>query len=280
MILFPRYYLFEIGDQAWCPEWMRAYIQSYLTRVWNLHIPPFSNAPPAGVAADLILGHIKDPDSFTFVDLCAGAGGPTGTLEHVLNAKLRAEGKSAARFVLTDLHPRVEEWSAISRRRENISFVSEPMDAAKCERVAPTNRKECRIFNLCFHHFDDLLASTILRKATESADSFIIFEFAQRNFTSLLNIPVMLLFPFWYTLCRYRHSPLHLFFTYVIPLLSLLISFDGLVSTMRCRTPEEIRALLDGPDLDLSDWEFRSGHRMLFEPFVHIYYYIGVRKER
>ncbi|RAQ55389.1 hypothetical protein AFGD_007477 [Aspergillus flavus] len=173
MILFPRYYLFEIGDQAWCPEWMRAYIQSYLTRVWNLHIPPFSNAPPAGVAADLILGHIKDPDSFTFVDLCAGAGGPTGTLEHVLNEKLRAEGKSAARFVLTDLHPRVEEWSAISRRRENISFVSEPMDAAKCERVAPTNRKECRIFNLCFHHFDDLLASTILRKATESADSFM-----------------------------------------------------------------------------------------------------------
>lgn len=117
MILFPRYYLFEIGDQAWCPEWMRAYIQSYLTRVWNLHIPPFSNAPPAGVAADLILGHIKDPDSFTFVDLCAGAGGPTGTLEHVLSEKLRAEGKSAARFVLTDLHPRVEEWSAISRRR-------------------------------------------------------------------------------------------------------------------------------------------------------------------
>lgn len=90
----------------------------------------------------------------------------------------------------------------------------------------------------------------------------------------------MLLFPFWYTLCRYRYSPLHLFFTYMIPLLSLLISFDGLVSTMRCRTPEEIRALLDGPDFDLSDWEFRSGHRMLFEPFVHIYYYIGVKKEK
>ncbi|PIG89620.1 hypothetical protein AARAC_008945 [Aspergillus arachidicola] len=173
MILFPRYHLFEIGDQSWCPEWMRAYIQSYLTRVWNLHIPPFSKAPPGGVAADLILEHITDPDSFTFVDLCAGAGGPTGTLEHVLNAKLRAEGKSAARFVLTDLHPRLEEWSAISRRQENISFVAEPMDAAKCERVAPTNRKECRIFNLCFHHFDDLLASTILRKATESADSFM-----------------------------------------------------------------------------------------------------------
>ncbi|KAE8387420.1 hypothetical protein BDV23DRAFT_128085 [Aspergillus alliaceus] len=277
MILFPRYHLFEIGDQPWCPEWMRAYIQLYLTRVWNLHIPPFSKAPPAGVAADVILENIPDPESFTFVDLCAGAGGPSGTLEHVLNAKLRAERKQEARFVLTDLHPRLEEWSAVSRRQENISFISQPTDAARCERLAPKDRKECRVFNLCFHHFDDQHASTILRKATESADSFIIFEFAQRNFTSLLNIPVMLLFPFWYTLCRYKSSPLHLFFTYVIPLLSILIAFDGSVSTARCRTSEEIQTLLRREDLSLSDWEFRSGHRILFKPFVHVYYFIGVR---
>jgi hypothetical protein len=152
---------------------MRAYIQSYLTRVWNLHIPPFSKTSPAGVASDLILENIKDPSSFTFVDLCAGAGGPTETIERVLNAKLQAEGKREAQFVLTDLHPLLEEWAAVSKRQENITFISEPLDATQCERVAPKYRKECRIFNLCFHHFDDPLASTILRKATESADSFM-----------------------------------------------------------------------------------------------------------
>jgi hypothetical protein len=173
MILSPRYHLFEIGDQSWCPEWVRAYIQSYLTEVWNLHIPPFSQTSPAGVAADLIIETLSDVSSYTFVDLCAGAGGPTGTIENILNRKLEAEGKQAARFVLTDLYPRVEEWAVISKRQENVSFISEPLDATRCERIAPRDGKECRIFNLCFHHFDDPLASTILRKAVESADAIM-----------------------------------------------------------------------------------------------------------
>lgn len=106
-----------------------------------------------------------------------------------------------------------------------------------------------------------------------------ICEMAQRNFTSLLNIPVMFLFPYWHTIARYRNSPKHLFFTYVIPLLPLLTVFDGLVSTIRCRTAEEIQDLLHQKDLDLSGWKIKSGHHMLYEPFVHMYYFIAVRNE-
>ncbi|KAJ5538698.1 hypothetical protein N7494_008177 [Penicillium frequentans] len=279
MILFPRWHLFEIGDQSWCPEWMRTYIQSYLTSVWNLHVPPFSKTSPAGVAANLILENLPDASSYTFVELCAGAGGPTGKIETILNTKLQAEGKRPAQFVLTDLYPCVEEWTAISKRQENVSFIAEPVDATSCERIAPRDRKECRIFNLSFHHFDDPLASTTLRKAMESADSFIICEMAQRNFTSLLNIPVMFLYPFWHTLARYRNSPKHLFFTYVIPLLPLLTAFDGLVSTIRCRTGEEIQDLLHHKDLDLSGWKIKNGNHILYEPVVHMYYFIAVRHE-
>lgn len=173
MILSPRYHLFEIGDQPWCPEWVRAYIQSYLTEVWNLHIPPFSKSSPAGVAADLIVETLSNVSSYTFVDLCAGAGGPTGTIENILNRKLETESKQAAQFVLTDLYPRLEEWAMISKRQENVSFIAEPLDATRCERIASRNGKECRIFNLCFHHFDDHPASTILRKAIESADAIM-----------------------------------------------------------------------------------------------------------
>lgn len=110
------------------------------------------------------------------------------------------------------------------------------------------------------------------------ADYSSIFELSQRNFTSLLNIPVMVLFPFLHTITRHWTSPLHLCFTYLVPLLSFVVSFDGLVSTMRCRTPEEIRRLLDQPDLDLSGWEFNSGNRMVFWPFVNIYWYAGVKR--
>ncbi|KAJ5930101.1 hypothetical protein N7466_005594 [Penicillium verhagenii] len=279
MILSPRWHLFEFGDQSWCPEWIRAYIQAYLTRVWNLHLPPLSKTSPAGVAANLILENLRDASSYTFVDSCAGAGGPTSTMESILNNKLQAEGKRAAQFVLTDLHPRLEEWSAISKRQENVSYIPEPRDATRCERIAPRDGKECRVFNLCFHHFDDPLALGVLRNAVESADSFIIFEFAQRNFTSLLNIPVMFLFPFWFTIAKYRNSPLHLFFTYVIPLLPLIVTFDGWVSTLRCRTGQEIQDLVCKQDLDLSGWTLKSGNRMLYEPFVHVYYYIAVKDQ-
>ncbi|PLB47431.1 hypothetical protein P170DRAFT_240868 [Aspergillus steynii IBT 23096] len=278
MILFPRFHLFEIGDQPWCPAWLIAYIQSYLTRVWNLHIPPFSKTSPAGVAADIIIENLPDPSSFTFVDLCSGAGGPSSTIESILHAQSKVQGKRSPRFILTDLHPHLTEWTAVAKRQENVDYVSESVDATKCRRIDPGNRKECRMFNLCFHHFDDEPAKAVLRSAVESGDSFIIFELAQRNFTSLLNIPVMILFPFFHTITRYWKSPLHLYFTYLVPLLSFAVSFDGLISTMRCRTPEEIQTLLHQPDLDISGWEFKSGSRMVFWPFVNIYWYVGVKR--
>ncbi|GIJ85952.1 hypothetical protein Asppvi_004823 [Aspergillus pseudoviridinutans] len=278
MLLSPRFHLFEIGDQPWCPDWVIAYIQSYLTSVWNLHIPPFSRTSPAGTAAEVVTENLSDASSYTFVDCCAGAGGPTSTMERVLNSQLQEQGKRPARFVLTDLHPRIGAWTAIAKKQEHVSFIPEARDATCCGRVA-AGGKECRVFNLCFHHFDDAVATGVLRNAVESADSFIIFEFAQRNFSSLLNIPVMVLYPFFHTLQRYRYSPLHLFFTYVVPLFSVVCSFDGFVSTLRCRTPEELRDLLRQPGLDVSGWEFTSGNRMMVWPFLHIYWFMGVRKQ-
>ncbi|EAW12903.1 uncharacterized protein ACLA_013380 [Aspergillus clavatus NRRL 1] len=278
MILFPRLHLFEIGDQPWCPDWLLAYIQSYLTSVWNFHLPPFTTSSPATTAAALITDTLPNPSSFTYVDLCAGAGGPTATMETVLNARFRARGQPPASFVLTDLHPRPEPWARIAKRQAHVSFVDGPVDATRCGRVA--RGRECRVFNLCFHHFDDVVARRVLRSAVQEGDAFIIFEFAQRNFSSLLNIPVMLLYPFFHTLGHrdYRFSPLHYLFTYLFPLFSVVCSFDGLVSTLRCRTPEELRDLLRQPDLDVSGWEFMAGNRMLAWPFLHIYWYMGVKK--
>jgi hypothetical protein len=172
MLLSPRFHLFEIGDQSWCPDWVIAYIQSYLTSVWNLHLPPFSRTSPAGIAAELVTENLPDASSYTFVDCCAGAGGPTSTMERVLNSRLQEQGKPAARFVLTDLHPRIDAWAAITKKQEHVSFIPEARDATCCGRVAAQG-KECRVFNLCFHHFDDAVAKGVLRSAVESADSFM-----------------------------------------------------------------------------------------------------------
>jgi hypothetical protein len=57
-------------------------------------------------------------------------------------------------------------------RSENISYIKEPVDATKARKLAEKAQKECRIFNLCFHHFDDPDAKTVLRSAVDSADAF------------------------------------------------------------------------------------------------------------
>lgn len=94
-------------------------------------------------------------------------------MEVTLNQKLHSKGQGPVQFILTDLFPAVSAWKAIAKQSDNISYIDEPVDATKALRLAEPGKKECRIFNLCFHHFDDPAAKTVLRSAVESADAFV-----------------------------------------------------------------------------------------------------------
>ncbi|XRM42156.1 hypothetical protein ABZX51_005385 [Aspergillus tubingensis] len=173
MSFLPRLHLFEIADQPWCPHKAIEYAQLCLTHCWNLRLPPVAKAPSAEIACEVLADNFPDLSSFTFVDLGSGAGGPSATFERLLNARLRAQHLPPAHFLLTDLNPHPREWAALTKQQENISYISEPVDASKCGRLVPQNRKECRMFNVAFHHFDDPLAIPMLRSAIESADAFM-----------------------------------------------------------------------------------------------------------
>lgn len=90
--------------------------------------------------------------------------------------------------MLTDLHPHIPDWTEASKRSENLSFISEPVDAAN----APADltgengegKKIFRLYNLAFHHFDDNLGSDILRNTLETADGFgYVIQFLPNPFT-------------------------------------------------------------------------------------------------
>jgi hypothetical protein len=157
-------------------------------------------ASPARLVATTIYQTLSDNvTNYTYVDFCAGAGGPTPFIEKDLNAQLSSRMPSspsttnsksngltprspcttvpspeAVKFVLTDLHPHIPDWTEASKRSENLSFVTEPVDAAN----APSHlngkdgKKIFRLYNLAFHHFDDKLGSDILRNTLETADGF------------------------------------------------------------------------------------------------------------
>jgi hypothetical protein len=122
------------------------------------------------------------------IDFCAGAGGPTPAIEQHLNAGIGASQMpppgevngsaiSPVKFVLTDLYPHIPEWERLSTKSENISFERDSINAANApieliNRWQAEDKKVFRIFNLAFHHFDDMLARVILRDTMQTSHSF------------------------------------------------------------------------------------------------------------
>lgn len=172
VIITPRFHLLELGDQPWCPEWLREYSHLARNQMWKTK-PSGTKDCPAAQVCDLLLQHLPDTEGFTFIDSCAGGGGPIPIMEATLNARLAARKQGPVRFILTDLYPSIDIWEAMAKRSENISYIAEPVDATKAMRLAGEGGKECRVFNLCFHHFDDPAAETVLRSAIQSADAFV-----------------------------------------------------------------------------------------------------------
>ena len=242
---------------------------------------------------------------FTYVDFCAGAGGPTPFIEKDLNLRLKTSLESVKSgdainggyygddetnatngvdFVLTDIAPHLEAWEEAAKKSDNMHFISTPVDAANAPpdllRSLPAGErggKVFRLFNLAFHHFDDPLAKRILHNSIATSDGFGIFELQARTFSSLLTVsliwPLMLLitpFYFW-------RSPGHLFFTYVIPIIPFVLVFDGYVSSLRTRSTQEILALM-GKKGDVKGWEFGSGSECHTYPTGEMTWFIGLRK--
>lgn len=90
-----------------------------------------------------------------------------------MNQRLSLAGLKPVQFVLTDLWPDLKAWREIKSKSENIAYYSQPIDATKATRLVEPEAKECRMFNLSFHHFDDEAASKVLKGAVDSADAFM-----------------------------------------------------------------------------------------------------------
>ena len=117
---------------------------------------------------------------YVYVEFASGAGGPTPYIANFLNRQLRNEGKDEVKLVLSDLQPHLSAWEPLAKKNENISYISQSVDATNCP--APEillkdvpgveGKKVMRMFNLAFHHFDVDLAAKILENTVETSDGF------------------------------------------------------------------------------------------------------------
>ena len=205
------------------PAQFRLWVQASLTQAWIFvvrpiaarHLPgrneqptdrayshkqvPFLQKSSAAAVAAKVLEKTLGASIFdyTFIDFCAGGGGPTPFVEKILNQTLAASATASTsgkagdaesshpdgsspgpvQFILTDLHPHVENWRQAAAQSPNIRYEAESVDATHAprgliERVRAGGKKVFRLFNLAFHHFDDPLARDILKDTLATSDGF------------------------------------------------------------------------------------------------------------
>ncbi|MGC2400555.1 MAG: hypothetical protein WA510_12250 [Acidobacteriaceae bacterium] len=235
-----RRQLFEILDQAWCPTAIRHgatdILEAIISRS-NIYRPVQAK----------IFRAITDCGAERVIDLCSGGGGPW--LSPPWRAALAQH--SPLNVILSDKFPNQELWARLPGD-SLIRSVDLSVDAAH----VPEFLRGFRTIFSSFHHFGDATACEVLGDAVRSGDGFAMAEVTSRTvraFAIMLVMPVLV----WILTPRVR--PLRwsrLLLTYVLPLIPMVVLFDGVVSCFRTRTPQELLALTRG----FPQYEWTAGY--------------------
>lgn len=230
-----RLHLFEWMDQPWLPTVLRHGMRQYL------HVT-YGSLSVWKEWATLVGDVLRANREVRLIDLGSGAGGPASRVA----VELRRHG-TPVEVIATDLYPFDGEPDA------GVWFHPEPVDA----RRVPESLAGVRTMFAAFHHLKPADAHAVLQDACDRRQAICVFEATARTplaIASSVLIPVLVL------LLTPKERPLRLasiVFTYVVPLLPILLFWDGLVSHLRTYSRAELEALTR--DLKRTDYEWTVG---------------------
>jgi hypothetical protein len=222
--------LMELHDRPWFPKFLRDLVTDDLETILNL-------VNVYGPVAPLLRNAMRDSRTDRVVDLCSGGGGPWRKMSREFDDNTLAE------IWLTDKYPNTaafERTAAASGNR--ICFRRDAIDALKI----PGELKGFRTIFNSFHHFGRADARAILQAAADSGEGIGIFESPGRHMITLflvLLIPLadLALAPFARPLRWTR-----LLWTYLLPVIPLVLLVDGILSCLRVYSPAELKELTRG----------------------------------
>jgi len=256
----PRLQLFEFNDQPWVPAAVRDTVVESLSRTldWG-HMLEGLVAP--------FERFLEEASARELLDIGAGGGGPAS----ILAREIARAGRTAPRFILTDLHPRAEAWEKLrAAQPASIDFVREPVDATNIPRDVAAGRART-IINV-LHHFPPALASAILKDAVRGSRGVFVAEGFERNPLMFANfalagLPALAVNPVLSPRDRLAKAAL----TWLTPAALAISLWDGLVSTMRVYSERELREMV-APFGSHWRWEYGT---FAYPPFGKGYYFYG-----
>jgi hypothetical protein len=206
----------------------------------------------------------------SIVDVCSGSGGPWLALSQKLQG-----GKAPYRIWLTDRFPNLAAFEKVKAASANvIDFYRTSVDAMN----VPVELDGFRTMFSSFHHFPPAQARAILQNAVDARQGIGIFEITGRTPSAVCMMFLWFLTPFVFTpsIRPFRWS--RMFYTYVLPLIPLVLLFDGLVSCLRTYRTLELRELIQ--DLAGTEYWWEIGEQSgTFGP-LPVTYLIGYPRER
>ncbi len=225
-----RIHLFEFEDLKGFPQFIRNYMTDFLQYMSN----KFDIYKPI---VPILEEGLEKCKSDTIIDLASGGGGGILKLnEHLL------KNKPNLKIVLTDYYPNIEAFKQTKASAKNIEYITTSIDALN----VPKSLIGLRTQFLSMHHFKPKQAQQILQNAVNNETAIAIFEAQERNLKSIV---FMLLSPLHVLLLTPFIKPFkigRICFTYIIPILPILVCWDGLVSVLRTYSISEMNHLING----------------------------------
>ncbi len=235
-----RVQFIELHEQPWFPSSLRADVTDALQFGFNLLR---AYAPIAPLLQSVINSCVDGSNSTqSIIDMCSGGGGPWLELARQLRCRDGGENSAGLQVWLTDKYPNLEAFQSVSASSDHhITFYPEPVDAMK----VPGALKGLRTMFTSFHHFPPEHARAILQNAVDAGESIGIFEATKRapSTIGLIFVGILLMFLHTPRIRPFRWS--RLLWTYLIPVIPLVLLFDGVVSCLRTYRPQELREMVE-----------------------------------
>jgi hypothetical protein len=225
-----RIQLIELHDEPWFPSSLRNNVTDALRFGLSL-LKAYAPVAP------LLLSALESTRSQSIVDVCSGSGGPWLDLSRKLQSETHV-----FHILLTDRYPNLRALQNVRSVSENdVAFYPDSVDAMK----VPRELQGFRTMFTSFQHFAPGDARAILQNAVDARQSIGIFEITKRSALS-----IVLMFPWALTLFLFtpfirpfRWS--RLLCTYMLPIIPVVLLFDGVVSCLRTYRTEELREMIE-----------------------------------
>jgi hypothetical protein len=235
-----RVQFIELHEQPWFPSSLRDDVTDAVQFGFKL-LKAYAPVAPL-LQSMLDSNEIPANARQSIVDMCSGGGGPWLDLSKELHSRDAGANSSGLQICLTDKYPNLKAFQNVrASSGDHITFYPEPVDAMN----VPCALKGLRTMFTSFHHFRPEQARAILQNAVDAGESIGIFEFTRRTPSTIVLIfaGVLLLFLHTPRIRPFRWS--RLLWTYLIPIIPVVLLFDGVVSCLRTYRPPELREMVE-----------------------------------